>query len=359
MINKKKVISINFEESISKAQDKISKYNESIIVLKDDKYFGILDARHISEHPVKDPSNTPCGSIAFRAPTIEEDTDIIETTKAFFSVRVSNLAIISKNEKILGIITRLGVLEELMKEKMIPKKRISEVMSSPIITIEENADVNLAITQMRKNGVRRLAVVNEQGYLRGILSTFDIGLKLIKPTERLPKLTSDKLKPWEQPIKQLIKRKIEIISPEKTLNEAVKRMIEKNVASLIVVKDKKPIGLISTKDVFETIMKSKKEETRIYISGLDRYDKSFYQEILDESKRVFDKLTKSNKDIGGLILHVKKYGNKYTVIARLEIGNKVIKTTGNEWNLPSAVNESLENLKRTVRKHGVNYHTSH
>ena len=42
-------------------------------------------------------------------------------------------------------------------------------------------------------------------------------------------------------------------------------------------------------------------------------------------------------------------------MARLEAGNKVIKATGNEWNLPSAVNEALENLKRMVRKHGLRH----
>ncbi len=355
MVDKKKAVCVDFNDSISKAQAKIKKTKEALVVLKDEKYYGILDARQIKEHPVQDPSNTHCGKIAFKAPRLYENEELLEITKAFFSVRFSDLAVVTKKEKVIGAITRFDVLKEILKEKIIPKKRVGELMSFPLISIGEHTTISEATTKMRLHGVRRLAVLTKTGNLKGLLSTFDIGLYLIKPIERLPKLTSEKANYWEQPIGPLIKIKTEIISPKRTLTEAVKKMTNKKVASLIVCENKKPIGIISTKDIFEAVLKLKKKEIKIHVSGLDRYDKAFYQDILNEGEKTLTKLLKYNKQVGGISLHIKKYGNRYTVMARLEAGNKVIKATGNEWNLPSAVNEALENLKRMVRKHGLRH----
>lgn len=351
MVEIKKANCIDFNESITKAHSKIGKKKESIFVVKDKKYYGILDTRHIIEHKVKEPNNTPCGKIAQRAPTIsEENMDLTNMTNAFFSVRFQNLPVITKKEKIIGSISRYAVLNEILKEKEIPRKIVEETMSSPIITINKNGLLNEATTKMRNNGVRRLVVVDDEGNLIGLLSAYDIGINLIKPTERLPKLKHEKSNIWEQPILPFIKSKIETITPEKSLTEAIKQMTKKKVPSLVVCLDGNPIGLISTKDIFETVLKFKKTESRVNIAGLDRYDKPFSQEILNEGENLLDKITKYNKKIGKLALHIKKYGNRYTVMARLETENKVINAVGNGWDLPSSVNEALANLKRIVGK---------
>ncbi|MCC7552419.1 CBS domain-containing protein [Candidatus Micrarchaeota archaeon] len=351
MVRINKANLINFNDSITKAQAKIGKKKESIIVIKDNKYYGILDTRHTIEHIVKDPSNTPCGRITQKAPTIfEENTDILEISNAFFSVRFQNLAVTTKKGKVVGSLSRFDVLTELLREKDIPKKRVVEIMSSPIITINKNALSNEATTKMRKYGVRRLAVVDDNKKLIGLLSAYDIGLQLIKPAERLPKLKHEKINPWEQPISPFIKSKIEMITPEKTLTEAIKKMIDKKVPSLIVCLNGEPVGLVSTKDIFETMINSKERELRINISGLDRYDKPFAKEIIHEGEKLLDKLTKHNKHIGKLALHIKKYGNRYTVMARLEIENKVINAVGNGWDLPSSVSEALINIKTIIGK---------
>ncbi len=352
MVEIKKANCIDYNESITKAQSKIGKNKEAVIILKNDKYYGILDTRHIIEHQIKDPSTTKCGLIAQRAPIILEDEyNISEMTTAFYTVRFPNLAVIDKNEKVVGTISRFEVLNQILNEKDIPKKRVEQIMSSPILTINVNAHLNEATTKMRKEGVRRLIVI-ENEKLKGLLSAYDIGLNLIQPTERLPRLKHEKVNIWEQPISPFIKSKVETIGPDKTLTEAIKKMLKKEVPSLIVCENGKPIGLISTRDVFETVLRSKKNETLVHISGLDQYDKPFYQEIVTEGERALEKIKRDIEGESSISLHIKKTGNRYTVLARLEIANKVINTSGSEWTLPSAVNEALENLKRIVRKQG-------
>lgn len=355
----KKAVFVDFKDSVSKARTKIEKDKRSVVVLKDKKYFGALDGRQIREHPVRDPSNTYCGSIAAKAPRIYETDGVYNWAQAFFSVRFDDLAVVDKHENVLGVISRYDALKQANIEKKLPKKRVSEIMTSPVITITEKATINDATTIMRKQGVRRLVVINETGLLKGLLSSSDIGLKLVQPTERLPFMTSEKAKPWEQPIGPLIKKDVEIISPNKTILEAAEKMVEKKVPSLIVCEGKTPVGLISTKDIFRSILTSKKGEIDIYISGLDRYDKPFYGEIKRECERVIKKLARYVK-VSSLSMHVKKYGNRYSVRARLEIGKKVIQAKGTEWSLPQAIADALTDLRRKVEKKKTSpLHTLH
>jgi len=57
---------------------------------------------------------------------------------------------------------------------MLDKTTIREWMSSPVLTIRPEAAISLAHSMMKENKVRRLAVVDEQDRLVGILTIGDV-----------------------------------------------------------------------------------------------------------------------------------------------------------------------------------------
>ena len=52
--------------------------------------------------------------------------------------------------------------------------RVDDVMSRRLVVAKETDDLGATLRRMRKAGVRRVPVVNEQGELRGLLSLDDI-----------------------------------------------------------------------------------------------------------------------------------------------------------------------------------------
>jgi signal-transduction protein with cAMP-binding, CBS, and nucleotidyltransferase domain len=71
-------------------------------------------------------------------------------------------ALIKKKEKIVGIFTERDIMKKIVaKGKDIRRTMIGEIMSSPIITIDIDADVVEATELMNMRKIRRLAVVQE------------------------------------------------------------------------------------------------------------------------------------------------------------------------------------------------------
>ncbi len=344
--------------SVSKALGIIKKEKTPVVVVDSrNRYIGMLDARRIREHPVPDPSNTKCSTLAVKAPRLTELTDPLKIANAFFISRFSMLPVVDDYDRVLGLVSRYDLLKLLLEKGMIPKKKVGEVASVPAITIEADETVARAIGEMRKHGVRRL-VVTKNGKLHGLLSAFDLGLTLNVPRERLP-MMSEKTKPEDIIVESVTKTDVLTIDPNASLFEATKMMIENQVPSLIVTRREKPYGVLSNKDILEQVVTVEKVP-EIHISGLDRYDKIFYNDIYEECARVLKKISKILKDVESLTVYIKKYGNKYSVRMRLRHGKSIEVVHWYGWDLPGAVMGALEDLEKRVLKKKKNaLHTLH
>lgn len=78
--------------------------------------------------------------------------------------------IIIKNDKPVGIITERDILERIVKVGKDPKITIAKnIMTSPLVSIENNTPVMAALGLMQDKKIRRLAVT-KQNKLIGILT---------------------------------------------------------------------------------------------------------------------------------------------------------------------------------------------
>ena len=79
------------------------------------------------------------------------------------------------SDRAIGIITDRDLVVQVIADGISPEKRtIGEVMTPGISTISETSDVHEAIEVMRSDGIRRLAVADEDGTLLGVLSFDDV-----------------------------------------------------------------------------------------------------------------------------------------------------------------------------------------
>lgn len=335
---------LDASEPVSKAASELTRSGTLVIVTKGKKYFGIIDDRSLRNSP-HDTSRMKCELIAERAPLVKMNDSLAGICRAFFAGRFRALPV-AGGKGIWGAVTRADVIRQLLGAKLLEGKRVQEAMSSPVVTIGHSSSIGSARKIMRERNVRRL-VVTRDGRLAGIISTFDLAAMAARERDVRPSGMSEKGNPDSEPVEHYMKDAIESVEPGATLSQAAKKMLDEKVASVVVVSGGKAVGIVTAKDLFETALVLK-EADRVFISGLHDYEKGHYREVHDECERVLGKLSKIEK-IGSLSLHIKKYGNQYSLHARMA-GRQLTTASSNGFDLRACVSRALEELKTQVTK---------
>lgn len=102
-----------------------------------------------------------------------EDWSIEKAVSKMISEEVGSL-VVKEGDFLKGIITESDLIKKVLSEKKKPgQTKVSEIMSSDVITIKPTEDVTDAMRKMAEEKVRRLPVVDE-GKLVGIITVKDI-----------------------------------------------------------------------------------------------------------------------------------------------------------------------------------------
>lgn len=117
--------------------------------------------------------------------TLQPESTVFQAVKTMVSRNIGSILVIEKGE-LKGILTEKDVLSRVLaKELDIKTTKLKDVMSKPVITIEDKVDLVEASELMKKKNIRRLAVLNTDGKLVGIISSDDIARSLRRSAEEL------------------------------------------------------------------------------------------------------------------------------------------------------------------------------
>ncbi len=109
-------------------------------------------------------------------PTIETASSVVEAAKAMAKTGKSYLIVLDKGSP-KGMLTEDDLVRKVLAAEKDPKKlKVSDVMSSPLITVDPDEDLIKASEIMQKNGIKRLPVVKE-GIIYGVLTSQNIAQK--------------------------------------------------------------------------------------------------------------------------------------------------------------------------------------
>jgi CBS domain-containing protein len=87
--------------------------------------------------------------------------------------------VVVQGERPVGIITERDILKRIVEPCLAPETLTArQIMTSPVITIDENASINEAAKLMAKKGVKRLLVTRNNDKLVGIITFTDIVTKV-------------------------------------------------------------------------------------------------------------------------------------------------------------------------------------
>jgi len=127
--------------------------------------------------------------------------------------------------------------------------RITTLLAQPMQSISATSRVLDAFEQMERSGKRYLGVMDAHGHVTGIVSFTDL-LSSVDPSLMMERKT----------VGELIARSEPPMHTEDWILDDVIHHFRKMEDAIIVVRERKPVGIITTKDVFKAISTGKDTE---------------------------------------------------------------------------------------------------
>lgn len=124
-----------------------------------------------------------------------------------------------------------------------PKMLVRDVMSSPVVTVEEEAPANHIAELMDKQGLGCIIVTSKDGKPLGIVTERDLVTRVL----------AKNIKPDSMKAKEVMTTPLITIEPDETINEAAKRMNRLNIRRLGVIYKGQLVGLLSSKDILSVM----------------------------------------------------------------------------------------------------------
>jgi CBS domain-containing protein len=121
----------------------------------------------------------PVGEICNRdVIVVGKDSPTREAIMLMREYHVGDVVVVEQRDGVnypVGILTDRDIVIELLAEDVpIDSVTVGDIMSYELLSVTEEDSMETAINLMRKKGVRRLPVVNEDGALEGILTLDDL-----------------------------------------------------------------------------------------------------------------------------------------------------------------------------------------
>jgi len=119
------------------------------------------------------------------------------------------------------------------------KMIVRDVMSSPVVTMDEDETSNKAAASMDMNALGAIIVTNKAGKSIGIITERDLVIRVI----------AKNLKPDAIKAKEIMTTPLVTIEPEATITDAARRMTRLDIRRIGVIYKGNLVGIISSKDI--------------------------------------------------------------------------------------------------------------
>ena len=177
---------------------------------------------------------------------------INEAVKVMIENESGSIPVLSDDDKIVGIITERDFA--LSMAGLLTDEIVQDVMIKDVITTTPGTPIESSTKIMVRNNLRRIPVVSGDK-LVGIITSTDI-LKFLGDKEMFANMTSNSgLDVLNMKISEIMQPNISIIEPLTRLGDLCDLFKEKNIGGAPVVKDDKLVGIITERDILNTVLK--------------------------------------------------------------------------------------------------------
>lgn len=343
------------DENLSDVLAKLKKYDmQELPVLRKKKLIGLVSYDTLIKRRNL-PLSTKVEHIMSTPPELSKDAPITTVAEMLMSSGFRALPITSKEKKLVGIVSRDDLLKGIIQDKTLANMEIHSIMTKEPQCIGEDDNITQARNLMKRLTVRTLPVVDENERLVGVVGVKDIArIWAPKTKESTGELKGEKIS-LEVEVKSIMNLNPIFIEGEGKVKDAIKLMQKHEISNVLITKEQKPIGIITSLDLIELLARMKERESLyVQITGLAEEDAEVYDDMYELIRKYMNKINKIEKP-RIFALHVAQYHNKSLVIeyelrGRLSTQKQMFYAQSNDWDLMKALNEILEAFERMVTK---------
>jgi CBS domain-containing protein len=178
--------------------------------------------------------------------TLGYDASIRDAVDIIIKKKAGGLPIIGHDGALAGIVTERDVLRVLGSERSL--LNVEDVMTTSLRVTAPDCPIAKVTRDMTTCRFRRLPVVSDD-VLYGIITATDI-MRYLGSREVFTRLTTGNItEVTSLPVRTLINGSLITTTPDRSINEAAREMLKKNIGALPVIEDSRLIGLVTEFDL--------------------------------------------------------------------------------------------------------------
>ncbi|MBD3262836.1 CBS domain-containing protein [Candidatus Woesearchaeota archaeon] len=367
---------VSINDNLSKAIAKLRKNDmRTAIVTRRRKYYGIFDRKQLLT--AKKSPDAKVRDHVKHPPVVDINTDLVEAAELMYH-SYPCILVTKKGDKFIGIVRARDFIHKIKNFPELKKLNVSKVMTEKPIILRYEDRLGKALNLMRENKIGRIPIINKKNQVISIFSITDVIEQiLLRPKHKIKghretSFNSKGSKVWvgdkhfllDTNVGDLASRKIIRISPGAKLSTAINKMYKYKISDLVVTLNKKPLGIITTRDLLETFLRLKEPEFwPIQYYGIDDLKPFQAQMIKTRVREKFDKIKRAYfSNVVYLNVHIKHYEEglvgkagkkgrtKWTVTLRFAMPAHTFTTKESHFQLGTAASRALKELDRVLRE---------
>ncbi|WP_435333530.1 CBS domain-containing protein [Haloarchaeobius sp. TZWWS8] len=351
-------IEVDVQERLGKVRSLFENENpKGIIVTRDGEYEGVVSEREILQSHVEDDAKVAALVKPSRnapAPKVDRHEDIRETARVLVEGGVK-IAPVFEDDELWGIVTVDAILEAVLEN--LDALDVEQIYSDEPVTVHEEDSLGKVINLLREHGISRIPVVNDEGYLTGVVTRHDIADVVIRNMSKMTtgERAGDSDRVLDMSVYDMMSSPVRTTTVGESVEDAVSRMLEHDLGGLVVVQsddDRLIQGVVTKTDVLRALTFTEEERMDIQITNVSLLDTISREDIHDSLEEVLSKYQKMKV----LHVHVRFQEHKeklrgtpliYCQI-RVRTTSGQVAGSGEGYGAESAFRVALDKLERNV-----------
>lgn len=305
--------SVNQDDTLSACLSLLKEESTPVLVVLNSKgkYVGVIAHRWIARSRY-DPSTTKVKSLMRSAPTVSLQDSLSKVARLMITSGISQLPVFS-GEKLAGIVTDEDVIQGAVIGNW-GSTKVEEVMTKKPFLVEEDESVGAVLSLFREHDISHAPVVSD-GSLVGIVSIQNIITSIFQPRQRqtVGDIVGEKVPVLSIPAKGIMTKPVITVLPETLLKDAVEKMQEFDISSLVVVRKGRPVGILTKRDLLEPLaemeMPKQKISVQFSVKGVEIGD--IQRGVIMDDFESFASKYQKTLEAGALFVYMKTHGTNY------------------------------------------------
>jgi len=352
---------VDIDDRISDVRSIFEEENaKAVIVVEDGEYAGVVTQKRLLGSHMEE--KTKVSAVTKSAPRIDRHADIREVARMLVEGG-TKAAPVFDGEKLVGVVTQDAVLESVLES--LDALSVADIYTPEVVTVTEEDDIGSVLNRLREHGVSRLPVVNENGYLTGVVTTYDVVDFVTRDMQRATRgdRSGQNERMLDLPVYDIMTSPVVTTTPSASMREAVETMLSNDYAGLVVTPeedDRLVAGVVTKTDVLRALSIREEHHLDVQITNIDLLDTISRQEIREAIESVASKYADMQVHHAHVRFHKHKEKLRGTPLIQAQIRLRTNKGqaagSGEGYGAENGFYVALDKLERNVLElKGINH----